>query len=1056
MPRLNSSARSSSVAVGLVVLAAFLPARDAVATSEVSYNFQVRPILAEHCFKCHGSDVKQRKGKLRLDTREGALEKKAIVPGKPDESEAIKRILTTDEEDIMPPLKEHRPMSAEKTALLRRWIEQGAAYQQHWSFILPVKAPLPTVAAPGGTALHPIDLLVRGKLQQQGIKPAEPAKREAWLRRVSLDLTGLPPTLEDVDDFVRDGSDGAFEKVVDRLLGSTAYGERMAVDWLDVARFADTFGRHEDADSDVSAYRDWVIKAFNSNLPYDKFVLHQTAGDMVPGATQDMYVATAFNRLVQQSNEAGSNEEEFRIEHVADRMRTNGSAFLGLSLECCRCHDHKYDPLTMKDYYSMASFLSNVDELGLYSRYTDAVPAPSLMVYQGDEERQHAELKLRISAIEREREAMRSQAQTRFASWLSAGGRPKEAKPIVHLPLESFEAKFAENVADSGHPGQVRRKPSDKPAQGRVGKALHLEGDNWVSVKDAGDFNRTHPFSLSIWLKISAIQPRAVVVHHSRAGLDAASRGYEILLEDGKPSFALSHFYPGNALRIKTKQPLPLHAWTQIVATYDGSSRAAGARIYINGFAVETEVVRDHLYKDIVYEKTAKDLTDVEDVALAAGGRYNDQALKDAFIDELKCFDRELTPVEVRLLSGGTSQTKPEEWFDWYLREVDAPSRALAVKLMEARKQENDLAMKVREIMVMREMPFDPRPAFVLERGRFDSRREQVQPGTPASVLPFPEDLPKNRLGYAKWLTDRRNPLTARVFVNRVWQIFFGRGIVGTSEEFGMQGELPTNPELLDWLAVDFMESGWDIKGLCRQIALSATYKQSVVPADLALLKDDPDNRLLARGPRQRLTAEQLRDSALAVSGLLSPEIGGRSVKPYQPEGLYDDAGVQAAYIQDHGDKLHRRSLYTYWKRTLPPPAMTVFDAPTREFCKVRRDRSSTPLQALVLFNDPQFIEAARVLAAKLVEQHPKDDVARMSTAYRILTSQSPDEWQQQVMVKSLQAEREALAKEPALVEKLLKVGEFPTPGSLPAAEVAATASVVRALMAYDEVVMKP
>lgn len=577
----------------------------------VSYNFQVRPILAEHCFKCHGADEKQRKAKLRLDIRESAIAKKAVVPGKAEGSELVKRLLSRDEEEIMPPPKEHRPVSAEKLAILRRWIDQGGNYERHWAFVPPSKPKVPPVAHPGRIE-NEIDAFVQARLEREGLAPAPLATKQAWLRRVTLDLTGLPLTVEEAEAFGSDASPAGFTKVLDRLLASPAFGEHLATDWLDVARYADTFGRHEDSDSENWPYRDWVVRAFNQNLPFDQFVMWQTAGDMFPGATSAMHLATHFNRLVQQSNEAGSDEEEFRCEHVADRMKTNGIAFLGLSLECARCHDHKYDPLTQRDYYAMSSFLANVDELGLYSRYTDAVPAPSMFLYEGDDERRHADLKL-------------------------------------------------------------------------------------------------------------------------SAGLDAASRGYELILEDGRPSFALSHFHPGNALRIRATHRVPLHSWTHLACTYDGSSEAAGMRIFVNGFQESCEVIRDHLYKDIIYEKTARDLTDVEDVGLAAGGRSNDKALRDAAIDELMCFDVELSPVEVRILAGIGIQTRPQEWFEWYLREVDGPWRDLTRKLTQAREAENELSMKLREIMVMREMPFAPWPAYVLERGRFDARREKVAPARAAA-----------------------------------------------------------------------------------------------------------------------------------------------------------------------------------------------------------------------------------------------------------------------------------------------------------------------------------
>ncbi|MFZ4767888.1 MAG: DUF1549 domain-containing protein, partial [Roseimicrobium sp.] len=571
--------RRTLTALLYTVLGAAPLASAAETPVQLDYNKHIRPILAEHCFKCHGVDAKQRKGQLRLDVREAALEKKSIVPGAPDESELLKRILTTVEDDVMPPVKERKKLSAEQTETLRRWIAEGAAYKEHWAFIPPVKTPVPAVRSPLNTeplTVDPIDAFVLQHLSEHGLQPAPPAPKEAWLRRVTLDLTGLPPTLQEIDAFLADTSSAAFENVVDRLLAAPTYGERMASEWLDVARYADTYGRHDDTESTVWPYRDWVVRAFNQNLPYDRFITEQTAGDMLPDATQDSYLATTFNRLVQQSDESGSNEEEFRCEHVADRMRTNGIAFLGLSLECARCHDHKYDPITQRDYYAMSAFLSNVDELGLYSRFTQAIPAPSLLIYQGDAEQRHLALKLQMAQLEHQREALRDGAGERFRAWLATGGRPVAAAPVVHLPLDRFTGKVTTNLCDARASGHVRRKPDSVP--GRLKKGMALSGDNWVSVGRSPEFNRTQPFSVSIWAKVSELPERAVIMHHSRAGVDAASRGWEVLLESGKVSFTLAHFYPGNAVRVRTAQSITANEWTHLTVTYDGSSRAAGLK----------------------------------------------------------------------------------------------------------------------------------------------------------------------------------------------------------------------------------------------------------------------------------------------------------------------------------------------------------------------------------------------------------------------------------------------------------------------------------------------
>jgi hypothetical protein len=666
-------------------------------------------------------------------------------------------------------------------------------------------------------------------------------------------------------------------------------------------------------------------------------------------------------------------------------------------------------------------------------------------------------VKLRIRLKEQEQETALKGAQDRFARWLKdTGTGMKVPAPQVHLDFEELaDDKTVPNVANPEKPGRVRLKT--KLHDGRKGKAIRFQGDNSLSVAREGRFSRTDPFSISLWIKLEEPAQRAVVVHNSRAGLDAGSMGYELLLEDTRPSFALCHFWPGNAMRVRGVKPLPLGWWTHVAVTYDGSSRAAGMRLYVNGQAVEQEIVRDNLYKDIVYDEVFMDKDSVQAATLTLAGRHNDRSLSAALVDEFKAYNCELSPVEIRLDAGLARDPESREWFEWWLREIDESWRRTSADLKQLRNEENTIAGRAGEIMVMREQPGDRRATHVLERGHFEAKGEPVVPGTPESVMPFPEDLPRDRLGLAKWLVDRQNPLTARVQVNRVWQMFMGRGLVVTSEDFGLQGQQPSHPELLDWLAVWFMDNGWDMKALCKLISLSATYRQSSLPVQMEMLTDDPENVRLARGPRQRLTAEQLRDNALAVSGLLDRRILGAPVMPYQPAGLWEDSGTQHNYTQSKGADLYRRSVYTFWRRTLPPPSMSVFDAPTREYCKTRRDKSSNPLQALVLFNDPQFLEAARVLAEKLVREFPGDDAGRVRRAHRLLTSREADAWRVALFSRLLAEERLHFKAVPAEADDVRrKNGESPPDETLSAVEVAATTLLVRALLASDDCVMKP
>ena len=1049
------------------------------ATGVVSYNFEVRPVLAAKCFSCHGSDVKNRKGKLRLDDRDAALVKKAIVPGNSQTSELTHRIRSTDPEEVMPPPEKHQALTDDEKSLLERWIAQGAVYEKHWAFVPPVKPAVPVVA---GTT-QPIDCFVRDVLTRKGWHPAPPAERTEWLRRVSFALTGLPPRIEELDAFLADTSGNADAAVVERLLASPHFGERIAQDWLDAARYGDTYGRHEDADSDVWPWRNWVIQAFNNNLPYDRFLQWQTAGDMLPHATQDQKVATAFNRLPVMSNESGSDPEEFRWDQVFDRVKTNATAILGLTLECARCHDHKYDPLGQRDYFQFAAFFNNIDELGLFSRYTNGIPAPTTFVYKDQEQTRHEQLVQAVQQAEAAWQHARLEAQPRFDSWLKTHAPPgrgpgllaevfaegpvrQEAlsRPPLHyfsFDIVNFEEKCY--LADTDHGFKVKGFVSSDPMQGKVGQACTFLDDRNKKFEfpKIASFKRTQPFSFSLWLKMAEVPDHAVIMHRSRAGLDSANRGYELTFENGLLTASLGHFYPGNAIRIQVKEKLAFTDWRHIGLTYDGSSRAGGLHLYIDGKLAETATVRDHLYKDITYLPEWGDLdsgkvADAEPgdlISFQLGGRTLDSGLRKAGIDELRIYDCELSPPEVANLAEAQARAGDQDWFDWFAREQDAPCRDALARLCKARDAENDFSIKLQELMVMQEWQGPRRITPMLTRGVYSQPGETVEPDTPSVLSKLPEGAPHNRLGLAQWLTSASNPLTSRVEVNRIWRQFFGRGLVATPEDFGLQGSVPSNPALLDWLAVHFQESGWDIKALCKEIALSETFRQSSLPADPVSRQEDPDNLLLARGPRNRLAAEQLRDAALVASGLLVPTLGGPSVKPYQPAGLWEDSGTQHTYEQDKGDKLHRRSLYTFWRRTSPPPVMSVFDAPTREFCRVKRDPTLTPLQALAMENDTGFLEAARVLAEKLVRQWPSETQSseRVRLAYRLLTAHVPDKVQEEAMTTLIKQARDYYKTSPADAERLLAAtGEAPRMASVPPVEVSATLLMTRALMSSE------
>ncbi|MGP0068866.1 MAG: DUF1553 domain-containing protein [Isosphaeraceae bacterium] len=1054
----------------------------------VDFNFQVRPILSDKCFKCHGPDARNRKADLRLDTREGAFGEtpsgaRAVVPGNLGESELYRRITDEDESMRMPPKSLGRTLSAEEIDILKRWIAQGADWKGHWSFLPPVAAPVPTVKDPAWSR-NPIDRFVLARLEAEGRAPTPEADRERLIRRVTYDMTGLPPTLPEIDAFLADRLPGAYERLVDRLLASPRFGERMAVDWLDLARYADTYGYQADVYRAMWPWRDWVIRAFNENLPYDRFVTWQLAGDLLPAPTRTQILATAFNRHHRQTNEGGSIEEEFRVEYVADRTNTFAAAFLGLTLECARCHSHKYDPIAQKEYYQLFGFFANVDESGLYAHFTDAVPTPTLLLTSDEQDRRIAAVEARIRAAEADLGRVAERRRSEFETWLrgpKGGGEPKLAGLIGDFPLEAIDGGKVANRADAGKPGQTAENP--EVVEGRVGRGLKLSGENNVTLP-LGNFDRYDPFSLALWIKTPDYKDRAVIVHRSMAWTDAGSRGYQLLIEDGKLSVGLIHFWPGDAIGIRAREPVPIDRWTHVAIAYDGSSRAAGLALYVDGRRVDCEVVRDHL---------TKNFTGGGNDHLTVGQRFRDRGFKNGLVDEIKVFDRALTPLEAAQLFDGKAlaqtiervkqdplagngkeppatspnqetfgrapgrgqetraqRTQRAELFAYYLANIDTEYWDRLAELGAIRKERSGLVDPVAEIAVMRERP---RPTYVLKRGAYDAPGERVEPGTPAALSPFDASWPRNRLGLARWLTDPKHPLTARVAVNRWWQSFFGRGIVATPEDFGSQGQLPSHPELLDWLSRTFIDSGWDVKQLVRTIVTSATYRQSSdMSADL--VAKDPENVLLARGPRFRLSAELIRDGALASGGLLVETIGGPSVKPYQPPGLWEEKSG-ATYRRDVGPGSHRRSLYTFWKRTAPPPSMLTFDATTREVCAVKRQTTATPLQALVLLNDPQFVEAARGLAQRAMTGGGSSLDDRVSFVFRTLTGRRPGPRELATLEGLYRDQYDEFRAGRSDPRKLLGVGDAPIDPALDPSECAAMTVLAQALLNYDETVMK-
>ena len=1058
-------------------IAATLPDR-------VDYNFHVKPVLSDRCYACHGPDLRALKAKLRLDTEEGALKKKlesgghAIVAGSPARSKVVDRILSDDPEYQMPPPESNLVLSDYEKALIVKWIDQGAEWKPHWAF-LPVSHDAPPAAEPveadaadasesrraipAGWPANGIDSFVLDRLAHEGLVPSPEADRERLLRRVTFNLTGLPPTIEELDNFLADDSPDAYERAVDRLLASPAYGEHMAAEWLDIARYADSHGYQDDGLRNMWPWRDWVISAFNRNLPYDEFITVQLAGDLLPDHTRDQVLATGFNRNHLQSQEGGIVPEEYRVDYVADRTNTLGRAMLGMTVECARCHDHKFDPLSQKEYYQLFAFFNSVKEFGNIPYAGEASPTVILTTPAVDDS--IADLQRRIDAILPLLDVANAEYDAGFLRWKEAAGAAavaiEPAGRIAYYPMDAVTERALQNLDSPAEPARLSGDPdkSTLTVPAHKGSGQKLVGDTYVDMGlDIGTFERNDPFSISLWMSIDDDSTEGPLFSRS-TGLFDGNRGYIAMLNaDGTLTASLNHVFPANSIEIQTVDPLPRNVFQHLTMTYDGSSRAVGLKLYIDGKPLSTRTNADNLKMSTLYQVDPRN-----GKRSNWGGKHrlrlgwiepNTAKLDSVVVDEFMVFGRELTPYEVGLLAETAGEPTSDDLRAWYVTTQDRTYRDALSHVTKLRGEQNEILTRQQETMVLEELDA-PRPTYFLDRGAYDAPRDQVQPNVPEWMLTFDESLPRNRLGLAEWLTDPKHPLTSRVAVNRMWQRFFGSGIVATTGDFGNQGARPTHPELLDWLASQFVESGWDVKALQKLIVMSATYRQSSV-ADADLRERDPDNHLYARGPAGRLTAEEIRDNALAASGLLVRKIGGPSVKPYQPAGLWKELATRNAtvYVQDHGDKLYRRSLYTIWKRTTPPPSMVSFDAADRNVCTVKRQSTNTPLQALVLLNDPQYTEASRALAEQVLRVVTKDDAGKIERAFRLLTSRRPTAAERNALTRLLDEQRQDFRADPRAAGQLLAVGESSRDTMLPITEVAAMTVVANTIMSFDDAVM--
>ncbi len=1056
-----------------------LPLTAQQAAPRVDFQREVRPILSDACFHCHGPDKETRMAGLRLDTRDGAFSSRKngtpITPGKLGESLLYQRITEEKVARRMPPASSHKTLTDKQKDTLKRWIEGGADWKEHWAFITPVR-PVPPSVKSAQWARTPLDQFLLAKIENAGLTPAAPAGKRTLIRRVSLDLTGLPPSPEQVDEFLADKSTDAYEKLVDRLLASPQYGEHRARYWLDAARYADTHGLHVDNYREMWPYRDWVIGAFNRNVPFDRFTIEQVAGDLLPSKTLEQQIASGFHRCQVSTNEGGSIEKEVEAAYAKDRVDTTGTVFLGMTIGCATCHDHKFDPILQKDFYAMAAFFRNTTQAAMDGNIPDT--PPQVVVPKMQDRPRWLELNAEVASLNNNLAAARKAPNATFDRWIES----KERKAL-RSPLDTSSELLAVSVDKTAHLSRGRStknlalKSGVTVGESEKRQSLRFAAKSAISLPTLDQITADKPFSIATLVYLPKGEGNFTVASQlSRVKVDPPEvtkegevrkeilRGWTLEINARTPLLRLlGDNGRGIQIRSSSARRLKPGAWVQLTFTYDGSREQAGLGLYVDGATILTEGRGDpitHLPGTLTTKQP-----------LVLGGDGNERYFADGAIADLRIFNRVITEEESRLAgvwpelaasrAKAASQLTAEQKEAlrlYFLNGKDSSYRALVAQTNKANAERREIRNRGAVTLVMAEKPDTKPMANILYRGQYDQEREAVEPNSPSALPAMKDSLPRNRLGLAQWLVDPANPLVARVAVNRFWQEVFGTGIVRTAEDFGSQGEAPSHPELLDWLAVEFRESGWDVKKLFRLMVTSAAYRQESVSTD-EKVKKDPDNRLLARGPRFRMDAEMIRDYALSASGLLAPAIGGPSVKPYQPDGLWETVAMQGSntryYKQDTGEKLYRRSLYTFWKRSAPPASMDIFNAPTRESCTVRRERTDTPLQALVTLNDPQFVEAARSLADRaMASVHDKVDAQFDFLSARLL-ARPLDPREREITRKAYKDYLNYYDSHPSDATKLLAVGESKPNPKLPVAEFAALTVVTNQLLNLDEVLNK-
>lgn len=1032
------------------------------ATGPLQYNRDIRPILAENCFACHGPDSAARQAGLRLDKAEEATMARngraPIVRGKAEESLIIQRI--NGRGPLMPPKTSHKELKPQQIAALTRWVKEGAKYEAHWAYIAPKRPTVPTVKN-AAWVRNPIDRFILARLEKTGLTPAPEADKRTLARRLSLDLTGLPPDPKDVEAFLADKSPNAYEKLVDKYLASPQWGEHRGRYWLDAARYADTHGIHFDNYREMWSYRDWVINAFNQNMPFDQFTIEQLAGDLLPNPTLDQRVATGFNRCNITTNEGGAIDEEYKVLYTRDRTETASAVFLGSTLNCCVCHNHKFDPFTQKDFYSMSAFFNNTTQNAMDGNIKDTPPVLAVPL-ENDRERWKT-IKDEIETAKKQVEARKQSSRPEFEAWLKGAETGKIAATIpndglkFHFPLSEGQGKEAQATLDGK---ALRLTATADPGWGEgqvAAKAFQRKGGSTYVLPQAGDFERDQGFTAAAWVKLDPSVSGGALIGRMDESNDY--RGWDMWVENNRVGTHIIHKWQDDALKVVTRDALTPGKWHHVCVTYDGGSKLESIRVYIDGTVRSTDPQASSLKNSI---RT--------NVPLKIGQRNNTAGMDGTTLQDIRLYERALKPEEVAALatatraaylaSRGTEKiTAPEkdELFSWWLTGQDAEYRKLSGQVASLENERQGIQMRGTVALVSQEKS-EEAMAFILFRGEYDKRRDPLKPATPASLPPMPDDYPKNRLGFAKWLLLPNHPLTTRVTVNRFWQEIFGTGLVLTSGDYGVNGELPTHPELLDWLAIEFREKGWDIKKFFKMLVMSATYRQAAVLTPEKKQKD-PFNRLLSRGPHFRMDAEMVRDYALAASGLLVRKLGGPSVKPYQPDGVWEAVAMIGSntrdYKRDTGENLYRRSLYTFWKRAAPPASMEILNAPNRETCVVRRERTNTPIQALVTLNDVQFVEAARVLATNALKEGGSDNAAKANFLANRLMSRPLRTQEQAIVAKSLKELETFYKGHSKEAQELIMYGETKPDTTLKPEQLAAWTMLTNQLMNLDEVLNK-